>query len=99
MEYPWKGNETPEVDLLISAQQVGSSSPSAPTLVIQLRAALTELDANLPWIDVHRLAAEVIDADMHTFVARRNYPNQLTNADDVWTAADRWHVYLDCAKP
>lgn len=66
---------------------------------VQLRAALVELYADSPWIDVDRLAAEVMDRGTHPADARRYYLNQAASADDAWIRSDQWHACLDRAHP
>ena len=66
---------------------------------IELRAALADLYADSPWIDVDRLAAEVLDGGTHPSDARRYYLNQAASADDAWIRADQWHGCLDRSKP
>ncbi|HUY61905.1 MAG TPA: terminase [Candidatus Dormibacteraeota bacterium] len=66
---------------------------------VQLRAALEALYWDSPWIDIDRLAAEVLDGDTHPADARRYYLNQPASADDAWIRADLWHACLDRAKP
>ncbi|MGI8753584.1 MAG: terminase [Acidimicrobiales bacterium] len=65
----------------------------------QLRAALAELYADSPWIDIERLAAEVIDRGTHPADARRYYLNQPASADDAWIAATDWAACLDRSRP
>jgi phage terminase large subunit-like protein len=65
----------------------------------QLRAALADLYADSPWIDVDRLCAEVTDSGTHPSDARRYYLNQPASADDAWIRADQWHGCLDRSKP
>jgi len=66
---------------------------------VELRSALAALYADSPWIDVDRLAAEVLDAGTHPADARRYYLNQPASADDAWILADQWHSCLDRGKP
>jgi hypothetical protein len=66
---------------------------------VELRAALAGLYADSPWIDIDRLAAEVLDAGTHPADARRYYLNQPASADDAWIMADQWHACLDRDKP
>jgi phage terminase large subunit-like protein len=66
---------------------------------VQLRAALVELYSDSPWIDVDRLAAEVIDRGTHPADARRYYLNQPASADDAWIRADQWHACVDRSRP
>jgi phage terminase large subunit-like protein len=66
---------------------------------VELRAALADLYADSPWIDIERLAAEVIDAGTHPADARRYYLNQPASADDAWIPAERWASCLDTSKP
>ena len=54
---------------------------------VQLRAALAELYADSPWIDIDRLAAEVLDSGTHPSDARRYYLNQPASVDDAWIDA------------
>jgi len=66
---------------------------------VQLRAALADLYADSPWIDIDRLAAEVLDGGTHPSDARRYYLNQPASVDDAWIAADQWQSCLDRSKP
>lgn len=66
---------------------------------VELRAALVELYADSPWINVDRLAAEVLDGGTHPSDARRYYLNQPASSDDSWIAADQWHSCLDRTRP
>lgn len=66
---------------------------------VELRAALAGLYADSPWIDIDRLAAEVLDSGTHPADARRYYLNQPASADDAWIRADQWHACLDRSKP
>lgn len=61
----------------------------------ELIAALKGLYADSPWIDVERIAAEVIDGGTHPADSRRYYLNQPASADDAWLRADQWHACLD----
>lgn len=65
----------------------------------QLRDGLQELYRDAPWIDIGRLAAEVLDGDTHPADARRFYLNQPASSDDAWIRADQWHACLDRNKP
>lgn len=66
---------------------------------VELRSALAGLYADSPWIDIDRLAAEVLDAGTHPSDARRYYLNQPASADDAWILADQWHSCLDRGRP
>ena len=65
----------------------------------ELIATLGALYADSPWIDVERIAAEVIDGGTHPADARRYYLNMPGSADDSWLRADRWHGCLDRSHP
>ena len=64
----------------------------------QLRAALEQLYADSPWIDVDRIMAEIRDGDTHPSDARRFYLNQPASADDAWLRADLWLACEDKSK-
>lgn len=65
----------------------------------QLRAGLQALYIDAPWINIGRLAAEVLDGDTHPADARRFYLNQPASSDDAWIRADRWDACLDLKHP
>jgi len=64
----------------------------------QLRAALTALYVDSPWIDVERIIQEIHDGDTHPADARRFYLNQPASADDAWLRADLWLACEDKSK-
>lgn len=55
-----------------------------------LRAALTELYRDAPWVDVDRVVNEVYDPSTHPADARRFYLNEVTSADDALVTASAW---------
>jgi hypothetical protein len=62
---------------------------------VELRAGLTELYADCPWVDIERIAAEIIDGGSHPSDSRRYWLNQQASADDAWILADQWAACLD----
>jgi phage terminase large subunit-like protein len=87
----WRG------DGVLTWQPIGKCDDISDA--VQLRSALAELYADSPWIDIDRLAAEVLDAGTHPSDARRYYLNQPASVDDAWVLADQWHSCLDRSKP
>lgn len=55
-----------------------------------VRAALSVLYADAPWIDIDRIVAEIYDLGTHPADARRFYLNQVSTADDAWIASPEW---------
>jgi hypothetical protein len=55
-----------------------------------LRAGLTSLYADMPWIDIDRIVAEVYDPNTDPGDARRFYLNEITSADDALVTASQW---------
>lgn len=88
---------THEGDGVLTWQPIGVCDDLGDS--VQLRAALVGLYFDSPWIDVDRLAAEVIDAGTHPSDARRYYLNQPASVDDAWIPADQWSSCLDRTKP
>jgi hypothetical protein len=66
---------------------------------VELRAGLTELYADSPWVDIERIAAEIIDGGSHPSDSRRYWLNQQASADDAWIPAEQWAACLDRSKP
>jgi hypothetical protein len=66
---------------------------------VQLRAGLAELYADSPWVDIERIAAEIIDGGSHPSDSRRFWLNQQASADDAWIPAEKWAACLDTSKP
>jgi phage terminase large subunit-like protein len=66
---------------------------------VQLRAGLMELYSDSPWVDVDRIAAEIIDGGSHPSDSRRYWLNQQSSADDAWILAADWAACLDRSKP
>jgi hypothetical protein len=61
-----------------------------------LRAALTTLYKDAPWVDVGRVMAEVYDPATHPADARRFYLNEVATADDALVTASDWDsCYVD----
>lgn len=56
----------------------------------ELRAALRELYADAPWVDIDRIVAEVYDLGTHPADARRFYLNEVAVAEDSLIAAHEW---------
>jgi hypothetical protein len=57
---------------------------------VQLRKELSRLYADMPWIDVDRIVAEVYDPNTDPGDARRFYLNEVTSADDALVTASQW---------
>lgn len=55
-----------------------------------LRKGLTTLYADMPWIDVDRIVAEVYDLNTDPGDARRFYLNEITSADDALVTATQY---------
>lgn len=55
-----------------------------------LRAGLSKLYADMPWIDVDRIVAEVYDLNTDPGDARRFYLNEITSADDALVTATQY---------
>lgn len=55
-----------------------------------LRAGLTQLYRDSPWIDIDRIVAEVLDPATHPADARRFYLNAVVSADDALVTAEEW---------
>lgn len=55
-----------------------------------LRAALRELYADMPWIDLDRIVAEIYDPNTEPGDARRFYLNEVTSADDALVTAGQF---------
>jgi phage terminase large subunit-like protein len=65
----------------------------------RLRAALTELYTDMPWIGpmgVERFIAEIYDPNTDPSDARRFYLNEVTSADDALVTASEWDA---CGSP
>lgn len=56
----------------------------------KLRAALTDLYRDAPWVDVNRIVNEVYDSATHPADARRFYLNEVASADDALVTAAEW---------
>lgn len=56
----------------------------------EVRAALGELYADSPWVNIDRIVAEVYDLGTHPADARRFYLNQVSSAEDAWISAPEW---------
>ncbi|MFE2912829.1 terminase [Kitasatospora indigofera] len=59
-----------------------------------LRAGLTRLYRDAPWVDVDRIISEVYDLGTHPADARRFYLNQVVTADDALVAPQDWDSCL-----
>lgn len=57
-----------------------------------VRAALVDLYADAPWMDIDRIIAEIYDLSTHPADARRFYLNQVTTADDAWLSEPEWRA-------
>jgi hypothetical protein len=66
---------------------------------VELRVGLRELYADSPWVDIERIAAEIIDGGSHPSDSRRYWLNQQASADDAWILAEDWAACLDRTKP
>ena len=55
-----------------------------------LRAALQELYADAPWVDVDRILSEVYDFGTHPADARRFYLNAVVSAEDALVTGEQW---------
>lgn len=55
-----------------------------------LRGELVRLYADMPWIDVDRIVAEIYDPNTDPGDARRYYLNEVTSADDALVTAAEW---------
>lgn len=58
----------------------------------ELRAALTRLYKDAPWVNIDRVVNEVFDPSTHPADARRFYLNEVTNADDALVTPAEWDV-------
>jgi hypothetical protein len=63
-----------------------------------LRAGLTGLYADSPWVDVDRLVAEIYDLGTDPADARRYYLNQVSSATGAWLAQPEWAAALDATR-
>ena len=57
-----------------------------------LRAGLTKLYADSPWVDIDRIIAEIYDLGTHPADARRFYLNEVAVAEDSLVAPNHWDV-------
>lgn len=55
-----------------------------------LRAELSRLYADMPWIDIDRIISEIYDLNTDPGDARRFYLNEVTSADDAIVTASQW---------
>jgi phage terminase large subunit-like protein len=55
-----------------------------------LRAGLTMLYRDSPWVDIDRVISEIYDLNTHPADARRFYLNQVSSADDAWLTETEW---------
>lgn len=58
----------------------------------ELRAGLSELYKDSPWVDIGRIVAEVYDLGTHPADARRFYLNEVAVAEDSLIAAHEWDL-------
>jgi hypothetical protein len=65
---------------------------------VLLRAALAELYADAPWVDVDRIRQEILDRGTHPADSRRYYLNQPSSSDDAWIPAAAWASCQDRSK-
>lgn len=56
----------------------------------ELRAALTTLYRDAPWVNIDRVVNEVYDPATHPADARRFYLNEVASADDALVTASEW---------
>lgn len=55
-----------------------------------LRAGLTDLYRDAPWVNIDRIVAEVYDLGTHPSDARRFYLNAVVSADDALVTGEEW---------
>jgi len=65
---------------------------------LSLRSGLEAARGDSYWLDIDRLVAEVWDGTTSPSMARRDYLNQVSSAEDAWLREFEWNAVRDVSK-